>query len=338
MKKTILFITALLMIAALFAGCSSAKSESAVYDTADHVTTEEAAAEAPAPMAMEEPVEMTQEEANALAAGETGAKYDSGSGMPEELDRATYVENDRKLIYTAYFSIETMDYVSDYNKVMAALKNAKGFVSTRNSSGKAPQEYGDSGRSTYFSLRIPIDSYNAFIDEIGGVGETMNMEESTEDVTASYYDNEARIELYTAHYEKLMSYLDKATTMEDTMAIENQITEVLYTLDSLKGNQRYLDNLIQYSTVDINLQEVVEITKVVTSKDTLGTRIAESFNSVIKWLGRFFEGFAVVFIAALPILAILTAIFLAIFLPIRASRKKKKARAAAQQVKTPENE
>ena len=244
------------------------------------------------------------------------------------LDEASYVENDRKLIYTSNYTIETKTFDNDYNAIIAAIDTVNGFLSSENTYGTKPEVYGDSGRTARLTLRIPVDHYDAFLSAVEGVGNITAKSRSTEDVTTSYYDNEARIELYETHYEKLMNYLNNATDMEDIVTIEAEMTEVLYTIDSLKGNKRYMDDRISYCTVNISLYEVVEYTEISVSKESFGDRVKSSFTAVIKWLGRFFENFAIVFIAALPVLAVLGALFCLFFFPIRAISRRKKAKRA----------
>ena len=301
MKKTFCLITVLLIIAMCFVGCAAKSDYAAEGEWYD------APADAPAEPA---PDDYREESTTSSIGG---------------LDEASYVENDRKLIYTSEYTIETKSFEADYNAIIAALEASGGFLSGENTYGMKPEEYGDSGRHAELTLRIPVESYKTFLNELEGVGSITRRYRTTDDVTTSYYDNEARIELYEAHYEKLMGYLENASDINDIIAIESEMTDVLYTLDSLKGEKRHMDDRIEYCTVYIYLNEVVEYTEVVTSKESFASRVGSSFMSVIKWLGRFFEGFAVVFIAALPILAILAAIFSAIFFPVRAAKKKKKA-------------
>jgi hypothetical protein len=242
------------------------------------------------------------------------------------LDEAAYVNNDRKLIYTSGYTIETKNFEEDYNTIIAAVEKAGGFVPSEETWGTKPAVYGDSGRSSSLEFRIPIDTYENFLDSLEGVGSITKKNRSTDDVTTEYYDNEARIDLYEKHYDKLMDYLDKATEMSDVITIESEMTEVLYMIDALKGNKRYMDDLIELCTVRVNLNEVVEYTEVAISRDSLGDRISRAFNVVIKGLGRFFEDAIVVAIAALPILAICAVVFCAIFIPIKIARKRKRQR------------
>jgi len=203
------------------------------------------------------------------------------------------------------------------------MDSAKGYLSSENTRGTRPEEYGDPGRSANFTLRIPIENYANFLNTLAGIGTVESKSQYTEDVTTAYYDNEARIEFYEAHYEKLMDYLEKATEMEDVMSIEAQITETLLTLDSLKGTKSYYDSMTQFTTVNIYLYEIVYSGTVPVSKQGLGERISNSFGEVLSALGAFFEGVIVVIVGGAPIWIIIAIIFLAIFLPIRAHKKKK---------------
>lgn len=309
MKKHLITIISILLIAMLFTGCA-AKTEAPMADYAAGAPMEkyeDTATEEAAPM--EEPM------------------AEAESGGFDLLDNAEAQTGERKIIYTADYSISTENFDSDYNKVLAALESANGYLSSENTYGTRPEEYGDSGRSANFTLRIPIQNYANFLNTLAGIGTVESKSQYTEDVTTAYYDNEARIEFYEAHYEKLMDYLEKATEMEDVMSIEAQITETLLTLDSLKGTKSYYDNMTQYTTVHINLYEVVYNSGIPVSKQTLGQRISESFGEVLSALGAFFEVLLVVIIGGAPIWGVLLVIFLAIFLPIRYSRKKRQKKA-----------
>ncbi|MGI6315601.1 MAG: DUF4349 domain-containing protein [Christensenellales bacterium] len=318
--------TALLLAAAaiifLFCGCDGAKAPADRYEStsdsyyADTDWFNEAEfVEAEAPAQMEE----------------------QGAGLAGETIGAAVVDSSRKLIYTADYTIETYKYEEDYSRILQSLAACGGFISSEVTWGVKPEAYGDAGRTTDFSLRIPIEQYKSFLDALAGVGEATHKTQTANDVTVSYYDNEARIELYEAHYDKLMEYLKNATEMADIIALESEMTDILYTLDALKGQQRYYDDQIAYTTVSIHLKEMVAPMEVVTSKESLGTRMSNAFMSVLKGLGVFFEGFLVVLVGALPILAILGILFCAIFFPVRAaSRRKAKKRAeAAERMKPP---
>lgn len=328
MKKSVkifALLMALVTVTVLAAGCGG-KSAPTAYDMKSASTMVSGASGAPA-MAAESAVYGDWAMADTEEAYYEPVEGDNGSGL-SGLDEASYVENDRKLIYTSNYTIETKQFEKDYNSIIAAIDAAKGFLSSEDTYGTKPEVYGDGGRTARLTLRIPVGSYSDFLAAVEGVGNITAKSRSTEDVTTSYYDNEARIELYETHYEKLMEYLKNATEMKDIIELEQEMTDVLYTIDSLKGTKRHMDDRIAYCTVNVTLREVVEFTEVTVAKETFGERVKSSFTGVLKGLGQFLEGLAVFLISALPVVAVIGAFFCLFFFPIRAISRKKKARRA----------
>lgn len=310
MKKYIAIITALLLALMLFAGCAAKSEESMDMGWAD-----EPAADAP--------MEAPEAEYWADDAIMEESKAEGGFDITDSQSKPV---QERKIIYTAEYYITTEDYENDYQRIMDALDACGGYLSGENTYGTKPEEYGDSGRHSDLTLRVPVEHYNEFLDTLAGIGTVDNKIQSTEDVTTEYYDNEARIEFYEAHYEKLMDYLDKATEMEDILSIEAQIRDTLYTLDSLKGTRSYYDKMTQYTTVMIFLNEYVPSNTVVTSKSPLGQRLSEGLSDTFKGMGVFFEEFLIILVIILPWLILVGALFCAIFIPLHLRRKKKLAK------------
>lgn len=308
MKKILAFVFCVIVALAAFAGCAS-KAES---EYVDNGYFSDSVADAPAEAPMEE-------------------SEDKSAAGVEGMATVTPEETDRKLIYTAYYSINTTDIEGSYKTILAAVEDAGGYLSNENTWGTEPEEYGDSGRTTSMTVRIPIGEFDEFLAKLGEVGEVTSKSLSTEDITDQYFDVDARIEMLEGRIERLKEHLEKAEKMEDIISLEAEISEVLYELDSYKGTMRKFNDRIDYSTVDIELREVVKQGNVVVSKQSFGDRVGEDFMSVIKWLGNFFTEFAIFMIAATPVILILAAITLAIVLPITLTRKRRKAKKAAKQ-------
>ena len=243
MKKLLCILTAAMLLVLALAGCSAKSSGNLSEGYDSSASAESAPQESPT--------------------GDGSDKYIGG------LNDASYVENDRKLIYTSDYTIETKTFDEHYKSIIEAVENAGGFVSYENTHGTKPEVYGDPGRYAEFTFRIPTKSFNNFLTTLDSVGSVVAKNRSADDVTESYYDNEARIELYEQHYQKLLEYLDKATQIDDIIAIESEINEILYIIDDLKGNKRYMDDQIEYCTANVFLREVVDYSEIAAS-DTVG--------------------------------------------------------------------
>jgi hypothetical protein len=255
-----------------------------------------------------------------------GASDEWGLG---NLDNAVLPETGRKLVYSSDFTISTPDFEEDYGKILDACERYDGYVQSESTSGQPPTTENSSGRSSYFELRIPVDHYEAFVGEVSAVGELQSKNLYTQDISSNYYDNESRIEVLEEERARLMEHLRNATEMEDVIALESQLSDVLYQLDQLKGAQRGMDNQVDYATVTVSLYETTVASNLQNSEGTVGERAANAFSLSLIGVGNFFSEFAVFMAGAFPVIVVIL-IFLAaafaIVFGIRAANRKIKTR------------
>lgn len=266
-------------------------------------------------------------EESAVASSESGEiAGESGGGIGDVTSHAL-VGGDRKLVYRASLEIQTGAFESDYNKIIDAAFAMGGYVAQESTSGSAPEAYNDPGRTADLTLRIPVEKYDAFMKELSGVGKTMNKNATVDDITEGYYDTEARIEMLEMRYQKLEEHLKAATKMEDIIELEQEMSQILYELDALKGDKRHMDNQVAFSTVTVYLYETVKSAELPVANEDLGGRIGEAFSATLKGMGTFFEGLLVFLIAALPVLLVLAVIGgVVIWIVVGSRRAKRKKR------------
>lgn len=315
MKKILsLLFCVVLVAAAMFAGCSAPAAESS-------------------------PDEQTQDSAASWQEngyGEETESYEPGEAADGEI-RDTNPSGEQKLVYTGEIWISTEQFSEDYEKIRSLVKEAGGYLAYESVEGKEPIEVYDSGRTAQFELMVPVEQYESVFATLGQIGTTEEKVSHAEDVSDQYYDTEARITLLETRYAKLEEMMKQAQKMEDMLTIEDAMSEILYELDSLKGNQRGMDERIQYAFISVFLDEDVKPGEVVVSEKDVGTRAADAFQSGMNSLGVAMENFVVGFAAAAPaliILVIVVAIVLAVLLPILHHKKKKRQQAAKAEEKT----
>ena len=109
-------------------------------------------------------------------------------------------------------------------------------------------------------MRIPADSYRAFLEAVSGAANVLSVSESAEDITSEYIDVEARIASLENQRSRLNELADTAETTADLLEIESQLSDVQYQLESYTRQRSWMDDQVQYSTVDIRLSEVKTLT------------------------------------------------------------------------------
>jgi hypothetical protein len=78
---------------------------------------------------------------------------------------------------------------------------------------------------------------------------------TAQDVTMQYADLKIRLDVQLkllARYEEL---LKKSTSVRDAVEVERELSRITESIETLKGQIRYYDNQIGYSTISVSFQE-----------------------------------------------------------------------------------
>ena len=157
----------------------------------------------------------------------------------------------KKVIVTGEASVETLDYDNTVNKITGLVKKYNGYIQDSNT-----WKSSNGSRHTYFTARIPAESFDAFTSEAKDGENFTRFSTNTRDITDSYYDVQARIESLEAEEKVVLGFYDKAETIEDLITVENRLTDIRYELNSYKTQMKNYDLLTTYSTISFNIDEV----------------------------------------------------------------------------------
>lgn len=234
-----------------------------------------------------------------------------------------------KLIWTANLDMETLDYDAMIEAMNQSISDFGGYVESSYTEGGTRLTGYQSRRYGNYTVRIPAKNLDDFLNQMGTIGNVTSRSKSSENITLEYADKEARKATLELEEQKLMELLEQATVLEDIITLESRLSDIHYQLDAYSSALRKYDDLVDYSTVYISVQEVQKMTE--TKVETLGERISAGFSDSVYQLKVFGEDLLVFLIARSPILliwAIVIAVVLLIILKIRRkkSRMPKKER------------
>ena len=150
---------------------------------------------------------------------------------------------------------------------------------------------------------------------------------------------QSKKEMYLAEQESLLALLEKAESLEDIVYLTERLSEVRYSIESLESSLRTCDNLVDYATINLNVQEVTVYTPTVEAPQTVGERISQGFKQSIDDVFTGIQNSFVKFVVRSPYLvkrlvklAIFAAIVFGIVKIIIAIVKKNKAKKSAKNV------
>lgn len=253
------------------------------------------------------------EESVTADAAEAGGEvpYDSAVTVNQE-----EAKTGRKLIKRVNLDMETLkfdDFMNDLNQIISQYG---GYIEDSNIY-YGTYEYRKS-RNASVIIRIPADSLDLFVNNIGNKADITNKYESAEDITLSYLDTASRKKALEIQQERLLALLEKAETMEDIIALESRLSEVTYDLETAQSTINNYDNLVTYGTVTINLTEITRITD--PEDESASARIKAGLSNTLYNMKESSVEFMIWFVSNLPYILLLC-IFAALIIFIIKARK-----------------
>jgi multidrug efflux pump subunit AcrA (membrane-fusion protein) len=117
-------------------------------------------------------------------------------------------------------------------------------------------------------LRVPVDSFEDVMNELGSMETLASTSTSSEDVTTQLIDVEARIKAQQASVERVRQLLAQAQSIRDIMAIESELAQRQAELDSLAQQQAYLKDQTSMATVKVSIERKPDPKAPVTKDDS----------------------------------------------------------------------
>lgn len=228
---------------------------------------------------------------------ESGADEDYKYEGPE-------FDEDTKIITTMYLSFETTEFDTTKSNLDKLISKYKAYIEESNISYNTYYD-GRKYRQGEFTIRVPKKELSNFKSELDGIGNLTSEHTRKEDVTKHYRDTESRLKVITTKEERILSLLEKATQIEDIIALENQLTEIIYEKEQLKSSLLNIDDKVEYSTISMDIREVLKLTDQETKGTSFWTRIKNAFNNSLYGFGVSIQDFVIWLIYALPMIIVL---------------------------------
>jgi Domain of unknown function (DUF4349) len=113
-------------------------------------------------------------------------------------------------------------------------------------------EGGDSGS---FTIRIPAANFDKAMVQLAQLGTVDSSGTQGQDVTAQYVDLKAHMKIYLSRRRVLFGLMDKATTLGQSLTLQNQLDQVQLKIDQIQGQINYINKQVAESTIKVDLHE-----------------------------------------------------------------------------------
>jgi len=237
-----------------------------------------------------------------LQAGETGAPDQPAVAVAPTIGGVPL--GDLSLIVkTARLSVvvERDTFPERFQDAMDVATANQGYVQTSSSRG---------GRFGSLVIRVPSNRFEETLRELKELGIRVEGETVTgEDVTAEHVDLYARLRIARARRTVLLRLMDEATTIEQTLHVQNALDDVQLRIEEIQGALNVLDARVSEATIALQIRETgVEPL----AKDVRNPSIPGAFDRAIAGFFAVIAGTVVGLGYLIPALVIGLGVFLAV--------------------------
>lgn len=328
-RKRIALLLAVVTVIGAAAGCAGgAKRSAAAYVTADY---EESGAyyEALAEYALSSAVPMA--DTGSGSAGLSGrAAANNGSAEQTAADPGSGYE--RKVVYNAALSLTADDPRKVLDTVSARCRALGGYLS-----GSYERSYANGTIYVTATVKVPADGLNDLLAELRTLGKVDSSRLSSDDISQSYYDVEARLRAAKAEEEQLIRLLEKCVSVKDMLSVREQLACVRSDIESYQAQINLWDHQVAYATIELTINETPK-TPAQTEDDTVrlwkfsdvARKMKTGFGNSWRFLVNALGALGIFIANALLPVAVLGAAAFGIVRLVKAIRNKNKGRREAR--------
>lgn len=260
-----------------------------------------------------------------------GGYYDEISSDPPKQDSSNDPSSpEQKLIKRYRVTLETTEYDRTRSEISALVESYCGYFSSSSERGGGTSSGRRSSRYGEFTVRIPAEKLDEFISELGGKGNVISSNLTTDDITESYYSYQSRLDALALQEQRILDMMKKADSLDYLIKLEDKLSQIRSEINELNYKLKYYDKSVDYSYATISLCEVIEYTEEsdVTFISRLGNAVKKTFVVFGKVVGELLIAIVWLFPFAL------VCGIIAFIVVISVKRRKKKRIAASE--KAPE--
>ncbi|MHB8074479.1 DUF4349 domain-containing protein [Desulfosporosinus fructosivorans] len=184
----------------------------------------------------------------------SSAKSLFGKTLPVPPDAAVVPPADagipRKITQDLTLTLEVVDINDSVTLINREIQQLGGYVVESQQNGS------DSQSSAHLTLKIPADKLAGLHDSFSTWGKILDQHMVANDITNQYYDSQVRLQTLETEEKRYLEILNQAKTVEDVLKVENALGNIRQQIEQLKGQLKLWNNIVEYSTVNLQLVTV----------------------------------------------------------------------------------
>ncbi|MCM8750148.1 DUF4349 domain-containing protein [Thermomicrobiaceae bacterium CFH 74404] len=192
---------------------------------------------------------------------------------------------DRFVIRTGELELQ----VSDVGQALVAIRqlaiDAGGFVLSSSTYAQGEEE---KRQTATLTIQVPSDRFDQFLNQVRTsplVVEVEREQLQSQDVTEEYLDLDARLRNLQATEQRYLALLDRASTIEEILRVEQELSRVRYEIEQVTGRKQYLERHIAYAQATITLVPVPSAQSATGPAFDLARAVERAWQASLRFIG-----------------------------------------------------
>lgn len=240
------WVNLVLLLAVLLTAVACGAADEAMLDTVEvtRVVTEVIVEEG-----MEvEVTRVVEEVVIASADGVTGEQAFPYDESPTTGQNAPTQPVQRLIIKDGQMTVVVEDTETAVTRAINLTVSKEGYII-------AQSMHDDTAGYRYATLRlaVPVDKFEQAMRELGDLGDVTNESARGEDVTDEFVDLSARLGNLEATRDRLLTFLDQAQTVHETLEVNEELKQVEEEIAVIQGRLNFIVDRAAFSTIDLEV-------------------------------------------------------------------------------------
>lgn len=160
-----------------------------------------------------------------------------------EPDRVAARRVERHIIYNGSLALQVAEVREAGARVAGIVRELDGWIQ-------------DSGND-HVTIRVPAPRFEEAMTKLAALGQLVDRRVRASDVTDEFVDLKLRLENAEKLRARYAALLEKAKTVEETLAVEKELARVTGEIERLKGKIARMGDRIAHSTIEVRFQRVL---------------------------------------------------------------------------------